>query len=259
MSQKNKNNKSQCHYKRSEAININKSSSNETIDEILKYEDPSIRDILTVLKEIHSSQQFMAVKYDELITRHLELQNVCSSLTKQNEILKTEIKELTKDIRYIENHANEKKIEVQGIPKIQNENLEQIIIKIGAAFNEEIKKEDIDEIYRKENKGNVKKNYPIIVTFTKKNIKEKFLSMRKKKSIYTNEISLCESRHQIFINDFLTKRIKDLFWKTKNLKLEKGYKFLWTRNGTVYLRKTENSEPIKISCEEDLEKVYKNL
>lgn len=241
--------------KKSEAIVTDKIALGGTIEEIFKYENPSIKDVLTILKEIHSSQQFIAAKYDEMITTNLELQSTCNKLIIENADLKEEIKGLKQDLREIEKRTNEKKIEIQGIPKVKDENLNEIIAKIGEAFNVAIKTEDIDEIYRIENKENIKRNNPIVVTFGRKCNKEKFLTMRKKRSIYTNELNICETRSQIFINEYLPKKIKELLWKTKQVKIEKGYRFVWVRNGSIYLRKLEKSEAIQINCQEDLQKL----
>ena len=38
-------------------------------------------------------------------------------------------------------------------------------------------------------------------------------------------------------------------------KAEMNYKFLWTKNGTVFTRKIENSDVIKITTINDIEKM----
>lgn len=43
--------------------------------------------------------------------------------------------------------------------------------------------------------------------------------------------------------------------ENKESKDRKKYKFLWIKNGSILIRKAENSEVIKINSEEDLSKI----
>lgn len=248
--QKQKNNKGKKYL-----TTIENTSEIEKIEDIFSYENPTIKDILVILKEIFVSQQFIANKYDELLTRNLELETVCNKLTNENLILKSELKMVKEDMQRIDNNSNNCKIEIHGIPQQQNENINEIILKIAENFDQQIKTEDIDEAYRtKQNKEN-RKNVPIVISFVRKSVKEKFLLMRRKRSLFTDEIGFTDIRNQIFINEYLSKKRKELFWRTKEVKIDKKYKFLWTKNGNIFIRKTENSGIIRIDSEEDLVKI----
>lgn len=227
----------------------------ENIEDIFNYENPTIKHILVILKEIFTSQQFIATKYDELLSRNRELETTCNKLVNENLMLKNELKEVKEEIQRFDKRSNEHKIELHGIPQHQNENVTEIVLKIAENFEEQIKMEDIDEAYRtKQNKDN-RKNFPIVISFVRKSIREKFLAMRKKRSLYTDEIGFKGIRTQIFINEYLTKKRKELLWRTKKMKIEKKYKFLWIKNGNIFIRKSENSEIIRIDSEEDLDKI----
>lgn len=244
----------------SQVVTTEKTSSSyvQTIEEIFMYENPTIKDILFILKEILSSLQFMTAKYDELTTKNLELEITCSKLKNENTLLKTEINEIKQDVQKLEEISCERKIEVHGIPYNENEDLNMIIANISENLDYKIEREDIDEAYRikkLQNRNNGNKNFPIVVSFVRKSIKEKFLAMRKKRSMFTNEIGFKEKRSQIYLNEYLPRKKKDLLWKTKQAKLEKRYKFLWVRNGNIMVRKTEDSNIIKINCEEDIKKI----
>lgn len=226
----------------------------QTIEDIFKYEKPTIKDIMTILKEIFTSQQFITSKYDEILIRNLELQYLCNNLKSENIKLKEEIRDLKEDVESIQNIANEKKIEIHGLPYKNNEDLGEIVTKIGKTFDFKIEKEDIDDAYRLQTANNKdSKPKPVVVSFIRRRDKEKFLYMRKKRSLFSNEIGLEGNRVQIFLNEYLSKRKKELFWKSRKVKAEKNYKFLWTKSGKILLRKTENSPVIQVNSEEDLE------
>ena len=58
---------------------------------------------------------------------------------------------------------------------------------------------------------------------------------------------------KIFINENLTYLKKKLFWKSKQKAKEAGFKFFWTMNGNVYVRKLEDDKSILIKNEQDLD------
>ena len=60
---------------------------------------------------------------------------------------------------------------------------------------------------------------------------------------------------KIYINESLTKRNKELFYKFRMKKQEQNWKFVWSRNGIIYARKDENSEFVRINDEKDISKM----
>ena len=56
----------------------------------------------------------------------------------------------------------------------------------------------------------------------------------------------------IFINENLTYHKKKPFWKSKQKAKETGFKFYWTLNGNVFVRKSEDDKPILIKNVHDL-------
>ena len=45
---------------------------------------------------------------------------------------------------------------------------------------------------------------------------------------------------------------KRLFWQTKQEAKEKGFKFFWTMNGNIFVRKFDDTNIIAIKCNQDL-------
>lgn len=66
----------------------------------------------------------------------------------------------------------------------------------------------------------------------------------------------CTQNENIYINKNLAKRLKALYWKTKQLaKKKKAYKFVWTFNGKIYVRKGEGTAVIRIETDNDFTKL----
>ena len=60
---------------------------------------------------------------------------------------------------------------------------------------------------------------------------------------------------KIFINESLTSRLKNLLRLTKIKKQEMNIKFIWTRNGSIFLRKDEKAQALKVNFIADLDKI----
>jgi len=60
---------------------------------------------------------------------------------------------------------------------------------------------------------------------------------------------------KLFINENLTLERKRLLWQTKERAKAMHFKFVWTMNGKIYLRKDEQSESFIIQNETDLNKI----
>src|SRR3978361_974667 len=135
----------------------------EIIENIFTNQHPTIKDVLVVLKEIFMSQQFIASKYDELLSKNLELELLCNKLTNENSKLKTDVEELKQETERIGNTLNDHKIEIKEIPYKQNENITEIVKKIAENLDNPIKPKDIDNAYRVGIRDN-KKSSSIVVS-----------------------------------------------------------------------------------------------
>lgn len=60
---------------------------------------------------------------------------------------------------------------------------------------------------------------------------------------------------RVFVNELLSYDVRQLFYKVWLFKKEHDYKFAWTRNQNVYVKKSSDSKAVKISSAEDLAKL----
>ena len=73
----------------------------------------------------------------------------------------------------------------------------------------------------------------------------------------TNNLGLSEANN-IYISESLTASNRQLFNEALKVKKDLHYKFIWSSNGRVFMRATEDSPPILISCSDDLVKKVKS-
>ncbi|KAL3269434.1 hypothetical protein HHI36_008504, partial [Cryptolaemus montrouzieri] len=46
----------------------------------------------------------------------------------------------------------------------------------------------------------------------------------------------------VYFNEDLTRARQELFTQARKIKMERGYKFAWVKNGQIYIRKTEDGQ-----------------
>ena len=94
---------------------------------------------------------------------------------------------------------------------------------------------------------------PIIVRFVNRDVRNRIYNNRKNARIADFAKLSIKGVEKIFIDENLTYLKKKLFRKSKQKAKEAGFKFFWTMNGNVYVRKLEDDKPILIKNEQDLD------
>ena len=84
----------------------------------------------------------------------------------------------------------------------------------------------------------------------------KFASKENSLTAYANRSNLKKVDNQtLYLNQNLPPYLRILRGKANSLKKEKSYKFLWIKDGTILLRKNEESKVISIKTVMDLNKI----
>ena len=107
-----------------------------------------------------------------------------------------------------------------------------------------VKPLDIEACHRVPSKRKDNKK-PLIVRFVNRKIRDNVFKARTK-------LKSRKDGGKIYINEHLSPHNRYLFNLALKRKKEKGYRFLWTKNGTVFLKEDEGSEVLKVVNENDL-------
>lgn len=223
--------------------------------------------ILALTKQIQSMEESVKLfsdKYDE-VQKSLKDQNISiKKLENENKNLKSSLKNLEARLSTSEAAAlkqeqwsKQQNLEIIGIPEFENESLIMLLNKLANYAKVELKNDDIEFAHRvRAKRPTPGKPRPIIIRFRERFVKDSFLSaLRKKRGLNAKDIGM-NSEENIFINEHLTIRNKQLLSKCKSKAKECGYKYVWTKNCRIYIRKNDTSPYILISTEMDLEKLF---
>ena len=84
----------------------------------------------------------------------------------------------------------------------------------------------------------------------------RFVSRDKRNKLHENRFKAkdidgfpIDDMTELYVNNNLTQRRKRLFWRSKQQAKELSYKYIWTNNGQIYVRKDKNHERILIKTE----------
>ena len=86
------------------------------------------------------------------------------------------------------------------------------------------------------------------------------VARRHASSVAARDVGLAENQDmsKILILDHLTPRMQELYGNAKSFKTRFGFQFCWVKNGTIFLRRSEDSRSLKVRCPEDLSRIIQD-
>ena len=218
-----------------------------------------IEDLKTELLEVKRSQDFISSKYDKLKDEYSKLIEKNKKQDAEIQKLKAESNEMSAQgakeaskLDALEQYGRRQNLEIVGIPVTSNEDTNAIVQEIAELLQVTITSKDISTSHRLHTKSKSNPT-PIIVRFVNRDVRNRIYNNRKNaRNADFTKLSI-KGVEKIFIYENLTYLKKKLFWKSKQKAKEAGFKFFWTMNGNVYVRKLEDDKPILIKNEQDLD------
>lgn len=139
-----------------------------------------------------------------------------------------------------------------------NESIPGVLKKLGDAVGEAITSADIEVCHRVNTRD--KKNTNIIVQFQRRSKRDQVLEKARKKQLTNNHLGLTSSEESpedqpIYINEHLCPHLMKLLGKTTARRHECGWKYAWSKNGSIYARRTDTSPVLLVKRESDLDKI----
>lgn len=173
------------------------------------------------------------------------------------------IDELGSQVNSLEQRARTNNLEIQCVPENSSENLVSIIMKLNEVIGARILKENINNCTRvAKSNPHTKRPRNIVVQFTSQNIRDAFLASVIKFNKYnqhdklnTTHIGYQGEKKPIFVSEHLSPANKALHAATRVKAKELGYKYVWVRNGKIFMHKNDLSDLKLIRDTSSLEKI----
>ena len=210
--------------------------------------------IIDRCNQIEKSQKFVSQKFDESTKTIQETKKQILELeskTKQQELtiqrLQASIAMQADDMDELHQYSRRDCLEIVGIPKLPDDNPKQLFKELCSAMHIELEDNEIATVHRLPDMKGQKDR--IIAKLVRRDTKERIF--RSKKVIIgkttrilpsvNKELGKAVAKHsKIFINESLTTQRKKLFNAVYKFKMANKFKYIWTNNGKIYLKKDES-------------------
>ena len=205
-------------------------------------------------KEHVKTLDFYEAEIEDSKNKLMSVTNECAKL-KTNE----DVSRITRSIKKIEDDNTLKTLVVSGMPMTKKEDLQTIITLMCSKLDISCKNSDIDGIYRARHsqEESLTRTPLFFIQFNNMLARDSFYDSRKSmaKREFDSKTLGFPTNDKIYINEQLSKPMRELFFMARQRKKELCFKYCWTFHGTVYMRKEKSSDPIRISssaCLKDL-------
>lgn len=228
----------------------------------MKQHDIKLGQISTTLGDIQKTNSGIEASISYLNTQYEEIKDKVRKLEGEKKKEQEHIQILEEKIEDLQRNSRKASLELRIASNIKTENKEELIkllLNLAKSTNIEINKSDIRDIYRI--KGN-QKNSQIIIELSSVSLKTDLLKAtklfnRKNKNNKLNASHLGYEKDSspIFLVEQLTAKANRLYFLARGLVKTKPYTFCWTANGKVFVRKDEKSPIIRITNEDQIQKL----
>lgn len=233
-------------------------------DSFTKSVSSELKSVKEEMTDMKNSMDYMNSKFESLLMEHKQTKEAMAELQAENSALKANSQDLNARVNVIEQNARAMNVEIQCVPEKKNENLLQIVTQLGSVFECNIKKKDITQCSRiaKINPASARPK-SIVVQFSSKKIRDEFLAasinFNRKKSkqdkLNTSHLGLPGGKTSIFVVDHLSPVNKALHAAARSIGKEKGFKYVWVRNGRVFMRRTDDSDYVLVRDMDTLNRI----
>ena len=219
-----------------------------------------------VVKEIREGQDgivksisFLDEKFEEMkkVTEKLKIDN--QELRNENDSLHKKVNDLGRQINDLDQYHRRVNLEIVGIPENKEEKTEDIVLAVAQRIDPSVKATDIDIAHRigspKSGEGD-RRPRQIIVRFTNRRARNAVYDGRKRlKGTTSKDLGYSNTRNQIYVNENLVSTTRELLGSVNEARKKTGFKFLWTYNGKIFVKKSEKEFPIIIHTKDDIAKM----
>ena len=229
---------------------------NKIEDNIQQHKDIIEARFANMMTELDSTKKikFFSDKYDHLQgiagnnkkeVDEIKSENMCLEETVLE--LKNLLENAEKNLNNFEQYSRRECIEVNGIPCTHDESTDEIVVALAKQVGVHITTNDISVSHHLKNLATSQQPSTIIA---------KFISQKIRNQIFENRFKLKKANpgKMIFINESLIRTNRKIFNMYRNFKKDNKWKYVWTKQGQTYLKKSSSDNTLKIESICDLSK-----
>lgn len=215
------------------------------------------------IADIVESMSFMNSKFEDIMKAHELSKEIITKLEMENTDLRVTVENLNDRLANLEQHSRSNNIELQCVPENKNENVYNIVTQLASVVNCEISERDVLHCTRIA-KANPSSNRPrsIIVQLASPRMRDhllaatiKYNQANPKEKLNSQHLGYAGPISPVFVTEHLSPTNRALHAAARTKAKEKNYKYVWVRNGRIFVRKTDGADHIQIRNKNSLSKV----
>ena len=213
-----------------------------------------------VERKYEDTVRYLSDQFDELLSFKKRTLKELQDLQSRISAVSTKCEEISAAIEGLEDYSYKYNVKIVGLPSLgERESSDQttkLCLGLFSALGaKDVSTWDIDIAHRVPARRDSNKPNAIVCKFTRRLAKDKVMAVRKNvHTLQACHLDLPEdvSLTNVSIFEHLSPRMQSLFYEAKKFKIDNGFQFCWTKNGSVFLRKSESSRIVKLARLEDL-------
>ncbi|XP_046976633.1 uncharacterized protein LOC124542787 [Vanessa cardui] len=154
-------------------------------------------------------------------------------------------------------------VEITGITERAGENLPHILGLVACKIGVQIDEKDVVYVERSgprpahvENSERLRPR-PIVVRLARRALREQLLrAARVRRGADSSSFEIDKEPKRFYINERLTRANRFLFFKAREEGHKNGWRYVWTRGGRIYARRSKETAAHRIRSEDDLMTVF---
>ncbi|XP_073947382.1 uncharacterized protein [Choristoneura fumiferana] len=177
-------------------------------------------------------------------------------------IFEEKIASLMQDINDRDQDLLQNDVEVAGVPEGKNESAMHLALSIFIKLGVQLEERDIVSAERagplrvaREGGGGAPRPRPLVVRLARRAERDRLLAAARVRRGATTE-GITSAVTTFYINERLTKANRILFYKARVEASSRNWKYVWTRDGNIYVRKEHGSPRHRLRSEIDLTKLF---
>lgn len=208
-------------------------------------------DIHEELRIIRESVTFCSNKvsdFEATLKKLADYMKLTDKLKEENEHLKSELNAISVKMSLAEQSSRSNNIEITGVPERKNEDLVKVVQNIGCFIDYKIEDSMVDYVHRVPTRNAEGQPKNIILRLMSKRYRDNMIAAAKAKVRESpkKRLILDGASSPIYLNEHLTQTNKAIFKEARAFAKQKQLKFVWVRNGNVFLRKDDRSKVIHV-------------
>lgn len=233
---------------------------NTQINQQIATELKTIRCELSAIEHLQQAFDNLSAKHDTLFESLHQSSVLVHALQEENTALKTEIAAINTKLSNIDQINRSSNIEIQSVPESRMENTVDIFAKLCSTISYPCDMNSIKHCHRVA-KMNNQSNRPrnIIVTLSSPLQRDQLISAVKqfnkkqqRDKLNSKHLDISGDARPIYVCEHLTPANKALHAATRKAAIAKNFKYVWVRNGKIYMRKGDTSKHIIIRSQDCL-------